>query len=87
MSKFYSDKKPILSEFSLKLPNRGIFQFVGESGCGKSTLMKCIAGLDFEYEGSISLITKNLKYSKEIVDQFTTTPSHWHSLFLMFHKI
>ena len=27
----------------------------------------------------ILFITKNLKYSKEIVDQFTTTPSHWHS--------
>ena len=33
----------------------GIYAFEGESGVGKTTLMRCIAGLDTEYDGEIWL--------------------------------
>ena len=75
-SKSFSNNKKIFSQFNLILPSNGIYQFIGESGCGKSTLMKCIAGLDFEYEGSITIVKdKNDLY----LNQFSTEPSYWHT--------
>lgn len=37
--------QPVLQDFSLDLPGRGIVCFLGPSGCGKTTLFNCIAGL------------------------------------------
>lgn len=75
--KLYGNKY-IFSDLNLSFPNRGIYQFVGQSGCGKSTLMRCIAGLDFEYEGNIEIHLKNSS-EKSILNQLNVKPSLWHS--------
>ena len=51
----------IYDNVSLTLPNKGVVAIVGESGSGKTTLLNAIAGLDFDYEGSITIDSINLK--------------------------
>lgn len=50
-----------LSDVSLTVKNNEFVSLLGPSGCGKSTLLKLIAGLDEEYEGTISLNGMNIK--------------------------
>ena len=38
----------------------GVYSFEGQSGVGKTTLMRCIAGLDKDYQGTIALSGKIL---------------------------
>jgi sulfonate transport system ATP-binding protein len=54
---FYSKTGPIqaLKNITLDIPSGKIVCVVGASGCGKSTLLRIIAGLETDYEGSISL--------------------------------
>ena len=54
-------KRTIYENVSLSLPNKGVVAIVGESGSGKTTLLNAIAGLDFDYEGSITINSINLK--------------------------
>lgn len=44
-----------LNELSLTVANREFVCVVGPSGCGKTTLLNCIAGLDRDYDGRVSL--------------------------------
>ena len=44
----------VLSELSLTLKAGEFVCLVGPSGCGKSTLLNIVAGLDTEFDGSIS---------------------------------
>jgi len=44
-----------LNDLSLTLADREFVCVVGPSGCGKTTLLNCIAGLDRDYEGQVSL--------------------------------
>tara|TARA_B100000989_G_scaffold278203_1_gene239779 strand:- start:29891 stop:31639 length:1749 start_codon:yes stop_codon:yes gene_type:complete len=76
-TKSYGNKQ-IFSNLNLKFPEKGIYQFVGKSGCGKSTLMRCIAGLDLEYQGKIKIFL-NDSYDKTTLNQFDVKPSLWHS--------
>jgi len=46
-------REPILKEFSLTIPDEGIFCFSGPSGCGKTTLFHMLAGLMKPQSGSI----------------------------------
>ena len=39
-------EKEVLSDFSLKIPDRGIVALQGPSGCGKTTLLRVLAGLE-----------------------------------------
>lgn len=48
------DKKQIFKNFSLELPERGVFVISGESGAGKTTLLRMISGLDTKFSGEIS---------------------------------
>ena len=48
------DKKTIFENFSLELPDRGVFLISGESGVGKTTLLRMISGLDTKFTGEIS---------------------------------
>ena len=51
----------IYDNVSLTLPRKGVVAIVGESGSGKTTLLNAIAGLDFDYEGDITIDETNLK--------------------------
>ncbi|MBR7887387.1 molybdenum ABC transporter ATP-binding protein [Marinomonas sp. A79] len=42
-------------EVDLTLPNRGVTALFGPSGSGKTTLLRCIAGLETQQQGDISL--------------------------------
>lgn len=48
------DKKTIFRDFSFSFQERGIYTVVGESGIGKTTLLRIIAGLDKDFDGSVS---------------------------------
>jgi ABC-type nitrate/sulfonate/bicarbonate transport system ATPase subunit len=45
----------VLSELKLTLCNGEVGALVGPSGCGKTTLLRIIAGLDRDYEGTLTL--------------------------------
>jgi ABC-type nitrate/sulfonate/bicarbonate transport system ATPase subunit len=44
----------VLSDVSLSLSAGEVAVFVGPSGCGKSTLLRILAGLDHDFEGTVS---------------------------------
>jgi ABC-type multidrug transport system ATPase subunit len=46
-------KKQIFKNFSLELPDCGVFVLCGESGVGKTTLLRMICGLDKDFSGDI----------------------------------
>lgn len=48
------DKRKIFENFSLELPDKGVFLLSGESGVGKTTLLRMISGLDTKFSGEIS---------------------------------
>ena len=45
---------PVLSDFSLDLPDHGIIGLFGPSGCGKTTLLRILAGLEQAESGQIN---------------------------------
>lgn len=51
---FSYDRKHILTDFSLTLPDTGITALSGPSGCGKTTLLRLIAGLERAQGGQIT---------------------------------
>ena len=54
-------ERVIYDNVSLSLPRTGVVAIVGESGSGKTTLLNSIAGLDFDYDGEITIDSTNLK--------------------------
>ena len=46
-------KKSILSDFSYKFNDAGVYVIKGDSGVGKTTLLRIISGLDKEYSGQV----------------------------------
>ena len=50
---FTFEKKQVLREFSLELPEKGVVVLMGRSGCGKTTLLRLIAGLEQPEAGRI----------------------------------
>ncbi len=51
----------VFKDLSLRLPDSGLYLFVGENGCGKSTLLYILEGLDDNYEGVYLFDDKNMK--------------------------
>jgi ABC-type nitrate/sulfonate/bicarbonate transport system ATPase subunit len=49
------DNLHVLGELSFGLGNGEVAALVGPSGCGKTTLLRIIAGLDRDYQGSVTL--------------------------------
>jgi len=41
-------------DLTLEIGEREFFTFVGPSGCGKTTMLRIIAGLDRDYQGTVS---------------------------------
>ena len=48
-------KTPVLNDIELSIASGEFLTVIGPSGCGKSTLLKLIAGLDTDYEGSVTI--------------------------------
>ena len=48
----YGDK-PVLDEFSIRFPDRGVIALQGPSGCGKTTLLRLLGGLISPHSGTI----------------------------------
>jgi len=57
--KFYraasGGKLHVLGELALSLDSGKVAALVGPSGCGKTTLLRIVAGLDHDFEGSVTL--------------------------------
>lgn len=53
ITKSFGDKK-ILTDFSYRFDDVGIYAVTGKSGTGKTTLLRMIAGLDKDFSGNIS---------------------------------
>ena len=45
----------LFSNFSCDFGNKGLVCLVGHSGCGKTTLLNMIAGIDNDYDGTITI--------------------------------
>lgn len=58
----YDGISQILSNFSLKLGNKGLTALLGESGAGKSTIIKLILGLYTQNSGQIFFNNHRCKY-------------------------
>lgn len=59
------DKKKIINNSSLELPDIGLVAFVGDNGCGKTTLFNIISLLDDDFSGNILFDNKNIKNSRQ----------------------
>lgn len=54
ITKGYEDSK-VLDGISFKVEEGEFVCILGPSGCGKTTLLRCISGLDSNYDGSIKI--------------------------------
>jgi putative ABC transport system ATP-binding protein len=60
-----SGKIQLLNDIHLKIHSKEVIAILGASGSGKTTLLSILAGLDPEYEGSVTLFDKELKNLSE----------------------
>ena len=69
LSKKYN-KKNILKNISMELPEKGIFGILGKNGAGKTTLLAMLMGLITPTCGDIFIFNKSLKNNKyEILEK------------------
>lgn len=61
---FSYTNKPFIEDVSFNVNKGEIFGFLGPSGAGKSTLQKILIGIIKEYSGSVNILGKEMKYSK-----------------------
>lgn len=50
-----TEKQEVLKGLDVEFDNGEFVALLGESGCGKSTFLNILAGLDFDYSGSIEI--------------------------------
>lgn len=60
LSKLLGEDLKVLDRVSLYVPQGSLAALLGPSGSGKSTLLRCIAGLDFSFNGTIWLNGRNV---------------------------
>ncbi len=58
-------KETVIDNVSLK-PESGVYGLLGPNGSGKTTMLRCIMGM-YNYKGSISIDSKDLKRHPELV--------------------
>lgn len=63
--RYHDDKRPVLSDITINLPDTGLIYIIGKSGAGKTTLLSLIGCIDETYEGSICFKNKELKHMTE----------------------
>ena len=63
LSKSY-DKKTVVNNVSVSLPNSGIFGVLGKNGAGKTTFLAMLMGLITPSDGEIFIFDKSLKLHK-----------------------
>jgi len=66
--------------FDLDLPAVGFTAICGPSGCGKTTLLRCVAGLEPDFEGTVRLGPRVWQ------DRSTTLPLHQRALGYVFQN-
>ncbi len=70
----HGQEVPVLHDINLKVRQGEFICIVGSSGCGKSTLLRIIAGLDNDYEGTVTL--GNTRISKPGLDRGMVFQEH-----------
>jgi len=53
ISKYFDNRKAVISDLNLEVMNSEFLVLVGPSGCGKSTTLRMIAGLEEATSGEI----------------------------------
>lgn len=56
-----SAKRSILSDVTLSIPKGAVTAIVGPNGAGKTSLLKCLLGLNTDYEGVVKIQGKDLQ--------------------------
>lgn len=67
----YDPAKPILSGFSMDIPDSSVIALLGESGIGKSTVARILTGINAPDEGSIYLddrllVSEDHRYDRKL---------------------
>lgn len=57
---YYTNKKKVLKNISLKLEKGKVYAILGPSGCGKTTLLSLLGGLDVPTDGEIIYKGENI---------------------------
>ena len=77
----YDNKNTILKDINFKVNEGEFLSIIGENGSGKSTLIKCIAGLNNGYKGSIDMKYK-IGYLPQRVNIQTDFPASVYEVVL-----
>ncbi len=57
----YKGGKTLLDQISCTIPSGSLTVVIGPNGAGKTSLLRCLAGLEHNYKGSLSLLGKELR--------------------------
>lgn len=60
----------VLKDLAFKCEPNSFTSIVGPSGCGKTTTLKCILGLDTDFEGQIETVNTEITGSQRIASVF-----------------
>ena len=74
LSKGYENKKEVLKNASLTIPDSSIFGLVGINGAGKSTLLRLISGVMKADEGEVCIDGENVYENEKIKKQIFFLP-------------
>jgi ABC-2 type transport system ATP-binding protein len=64
ISKYYQDKK-VVDNITIELKEGEVFGLLGANGAGKTTLIECILGTKIPNEGTVELLSLNIKKDRK----------------------